>query len=124
MRKGFRASGIDHLSKGGSCHDAKPNARIFRNQRYTGESGFDPVKLWVMGPPCGLKVERGMTSCMVMIVRHVGDSLSVMLATTSVPRARNQENRFPARKARRTNRQSSRPSVVTEMSSITITESY
>ena len=25
----------------------------------TGESGFDPVELWVMGPPCGLKVARG-----------------------------------------------------------------
>ena len=25
----------------------------------TGESGSDPVELWVMGPSCGLKVERG-----------------------------------------------------------------
>ena len=24
----------------------------------TGESGFDPVELWVMGPPGGLKVGR------------------------------------------------------------------
>ena len=23
-----------------------------------GESGFDPVELWVMGPPCGLKVGK------------------------------------------------------------------
>ena len=33
----------------------------------TGESGFDPVELWVMGPPCGLKVGGAVTSCMVMI---------------------------------------------------------
>ena len=26
------------------------------------ESGFDPVELWVMGPPCGLKVESGADS--------------------------------------------------------------
>ena len=25
----------------------------------TGESGFDPVELWVMGPPCGLKSRKG-----------------------------------------------------------------
>ena len=37
----------------------------------TGESGFDPVELWVMGPPCGLKVGGVVTSCMVMIARHV-----------------------------------------------------
>ena len=36
-----------------------------------GESGFDPVDLWVMGPPCGLKVERVLTSCTIMIERHV-----------------------------------------------------
>ena len=63
----------------------------------TGESGFDPVELWVMGPPCGLKVERALTSCMVMIERYVrGVSLSAMSATTLVPRARNEENHFPA----------------------------
>ena len=65
VRKGFRASRIYHLSEGGSWHDTKPIARIFWNQRYTGESGSDPVELWVMSPPCGLKVERG------LIVRHV-----------------------------------------------------
>ena len=32
----------------------------------TGESGFDLVELWVMGPPCGLKVGRAETSCMIM----------------------------------------------------------
>ena len=35
------------------------------------ESGFDPVELWVMGPPCGSKVGRGPTFCTVMIVRRV-----------------------------------------------------
>ena len=37
----------------------------------TRESGFDPMELWVMGPPCGLKVERALAFCMVMIARHV-----------------------------------------------------
>ena len=37
----------------------------------TGESGFDPVELWVMGPPCGLKVGRAETSCVIMQARHV-----------------------------------------------------
>ena len=36
-----------------------------------GESGFDPVELWVMGPPCGLKVGRAETSCVIMQARHV-----------------------------------------------------
>ena len=35
------------------------------------ESGFDLVELWVMGPPCGVKVGRMLASCMVMIARHV-----------------------------------------------------
>ena len=32
----------------------------------TGESGFDPVELWVMGPPCGLKVGRAVTPGTIM----------------------------------------------------------
>ena len=35
-----------------------------------GESGFDPVELWVMGPPCGSKVGRTPTYCTVMVARH------------------------------------------------------
>ena len=35
-----------------------------------GESGFDPVELWVMGPPCGFFIVA-VTSCTVMIARHV-----------------------------------------------------
>ena len=32
----------------------KPSVRNnFGNWACTGESGFDPVELWVMGPPCG-----------------------------------------------------------------------
>ena len=37
----------------------------------TGESGFDPVDLWVMGPPCGLKIGRVVTSCTAATRRHV-----------------------------------------------------
>ena len=43
----------------------------FGNRGCTGESGLDPVELWVMGPPCGLKVGGAVTSCTVMIARHV-----------------------------------------------------
>ena len=45
--------------------------RIYQHQGCTGESGFDPMEQWVMGPPCGLKVERMLAFCTVMIVRHV-----------------------------------------------------
>ena len=35
----------------------RPHTRNkFGNRGCIGESGFDPVELWVMGPPCGLKV--------------------------------------------------------------------
>ena len=52
----------------------KPSARDnFGKQGRIGESGFDPVELWVMGPPCGLKVERALTSGTIMIARHVGE---------------------------------------------------
>ena len=51
---------------------ARPRARSnLGNRGCTGESGFDPVELWVMGPPCGLKVGRAVTSCTIMIARHV-----------------------------------------------------
>ena len=50
----------------------KPSVRNkLGNRGCTGESGFDPVELWVMGPPCGLKVERALAFCTVMIARHV-----------------------------------------------------
>ena len=70
VRKGFRASGIDHLSKGGSWHDTKPSVRNnLRNRGYM-RVRFDLVELSVMGPPCGLKVGRAVTSCTIMIARH------------------------------------------------------
>ena len=50
----------------------KPSVRNnFGNKGCIGESGFDPVELWVMGPPCGLKVGGAVTSFMVMIARCV-----------------------------------------------------
>ena len=50
----------------------KPSARDnFGKQGRTGESGFDPVELWVMGPPCGLKAGRVLTFCTVVITRQV-----------------------------------------------------
>ena len=54
------------------AHDlhTKPSVRITLTTGCTGESGFDPVELWVMGPPCGLKVGRAVTSCTIMIARH------------------------------------------------------
>ena len=65
--------------------------------RGTGESGFDPVELWVMGPPCGLKVEGAVTSCSVMTARHVREYPVSYVGNTLVPRARDEENHFPAR---------------------------
>ena len=49
----------------------KPSVSIDFGKGGTGGSGFDPVELWVMGPPCGLKVERVLTSCTVTIARYV-----------------------------------------------------
>ena len=43
----------------------------YGNRGCTGELGFDPMELWVMGPPCGFKVERAVIFCTVMITRHV-----------------------------------------------------
>ena len=55
-----------------------PRARNnFGNRGCTGQSGFDPVELWVMGPPCGFFIIiinfliGAVTSFTVMIARHV-----------------------------------------------------
>ena len=32
---------------------------------------FQSWDLWIMGPPCGLKVEGVVTSCTVLIARYV-----------------------------------------------------
>ena len=69
----------------------------FGNRGCTGESGFDPVDLWVMGPPCGLKVGRRRRLTRSCKQGMSENSLSVMSATTSVLRARDEENHFPAR---------------------------
>ena len=61
--RGFRASRISIASDTRIDHQkvvhelrTKPSVRNnFGRQGCTGESGFDPVELWVMGPPCGLK---------------------------------------------------------------------
>ena len=77
--RGFKAIRIsiasdtrtDHKKVACELH-TKPSVRNnFGRQGCTGESGFDPVELWVMGPPCGLKVGRAVTSCTIMIARHV-----------------------------------------------------
>ena len=45
----------------------RPRARNnFGNKGCIGEPGFDPMELWVMGPPCGLNVGRAVTSCTIM----------------------------------------------------------
>ena len=41
-----------------------------KNRGCIGQSGLDPVELWVMGPPCGLEIGGAAISCMVMIARH------------------------------------------------------
>ena len=77
--KGVQSNGIsiasdtrtDHKKVAHELH-TKPSVRNnFGRHGCTGESGFDPVELWVMGPPCGSKVGRTETSCIVMITRHV-----------------------------------------------------
>ena len=69
----------------------------FGNRGCIGESGFDPVELWVMGPPCGLKVGGAVTSCMDMIARHVRGWPVSYVGNNVGPRARDKENHFPAR---------------------------
>ena len=68
----------------------------FGNRGCTGESGFGPVELWVMGPPCGIEVGGVVTSCMVMIARHVREHPVSYVGNMLVPRARDKENHFPA----------------------------
>ena len=72
--------------------------RILQNQGCTRGSGFDPVELWVMGPPCGLKVGGAVTSL------HGHDSKARQRVAYQlcgqqplVPRVRDEENHFPAR---------------------------
>ena len=79
MRKGSRAmrlsiasaTKIDHLGRWPVNYIRGRTRGTTLGTGGAGESGFDPVELWVMGPPCGLKVGRAVTSCMVRIARHV-----------------------------------------------------
>ena len=62
-----------------------------------GESGFDPVELWVMGPPCVLKQEGAN-----ILNNHdskAGQRIACQLCwqQSLVPRAWDEENHFPAR---------------------------
>ena len=58
---------IDDLTDLARELHTRPHARNnFGNRGCTGESGFDPVELWVMGPPCGVKVGRAVTPCTIM----------------------------------------------------------
>ena len=51
----------DHKKVDRELH-TKPSVRNnFGRQGRTGESGFDPVELLVMGPSCGLKAGRVLT---------------------------------------------------------------
>ena len=62
----------DHKKVARELH-TKPSVRNnFGRQGCRGELGFDPVELWVMGPPCGLKVETAVTFYTVMIASFVG----------------------------------------------------
>ena len=91
----------------------------------TWESGFDPMELWVMGPPCGSKSRKG------DVILHDFDSKACLTITYQLCR---QQHRYQGRGTkgtifllvwtRRTYRQISRPSVVTGKSSIIVTGSY
>ena len=57
-------------------------------------SGFGHVELWVTGPH---RVRRVATFNAIKLQGMTENILSTMLVTTSVPRARDEENHFPAR---------------------------
>ena len=95
------------------------------NRGCIGESGFDPVELWVMGPPRGLKVERVVTSCTVMIARQVRRQHVCYVGNQVWYQGRGTKRTiFLLVKTRRTNRQSSHPSVATGMSPTIVTWSH
>ena len=64
----------------------------FGNRGCTGESGFDPVELWVMGPPCGLKQEGG-------DILHGHDSKACQRVACQICR---QQHRYQGRGTKRT----------------------
>jgi len=92
-----------------------------------GESGFDPVKLWVMGPPCGSFFIYNRSSDIL----HGHDSKACQGVPCQLCRQQRwyqgrgtKRTIFLLVEMRRTNRQGSRPSVVTGMSSTIVTRSY
>ena len=64
--KGFKASRIsiasntrtDHKKLARELHTKPSAGNNFGSQRCTGESGFDLVELWALGPPCAFKARR------------------------------------------------------------------
>ena len=89
-----------------------------------GESGFDPVELWVMGPPCGFFYRSS-------DILHGHDSKACQGVPCQLCRQQRwyqgrgtKRTIFLLVETRRTNRQSSHPSMVTAMSSTIVIGSY
>ena len=105
MRKGFRATGISIVSDTKIDHLGRwPVSYIRGRTRGTtlgrggaGESGFDPAELWVMGPPCGLKVGRAKTSCVIMQARDVRGYPVSYVGNNSDTKGEGRREPFPAR---------------------------
>ena len=131
---GFKATGIsilsdtriDELSKGGSwityeaTREEQPwEQEVYRWVRFRscGTVGYGPT-MWVKGRKGG-DVLRDHASKVCQRIAY-----QLCRQQSSVPRARDEENHSPARWTRRAVRQSSRPSVVTEMSSTVETGSH
>ena len=63
---GFRATSTKIIASDTRIYTRKVAHELHANASEKGyfgikdvqESGFDPVELWVMGPPCGLKAGR------------------------------------------------------------------
>ena len=91
-------------------------SRLYRRVKFRscGIMGYGPTMCFKSRKDADILHAQGMSE----------DSLLVMLATTLVPSAWDEDNNFLLVETRRTNRQSSRPSVVTGMSTAIITGSY
>ena len=125
VRKGFRASRIDHPSKGGWWHDTKPSVRNnLRNRGYRrvrfrscGTVGYGPT-MWV-------KIRKGGD-----VLRDHASKACQRVACRLCRQQRRYQGRRTKRtifllvETRQTNRQGSRPSMITGMSSTIVTGSY
>ena len=103
MKEGSIASGISTESHIGlnitrqvnhELHTRSSTRNNLGEQERKEESGFGPVELWVMGPHCIIRVVTFHAITMQGLSRN---SLSALSVTRSVPRARDEENHFPAR---------------------------